>query len=83
MQTTQINPEAVFQHHLGAIANNDLEELMQDYTERSELWTPDGALVGLKAISSFFSNVFTFFPKGNTKLELKKQITRDDKIYII
>src|SRR5277367_2020363 len=83
MQTTLINPEKVFQHHLEAIVNNDMEELMKDYTEQSELWTPDGAIVGLKAISSFFSYALTLFPKDKTKLELKKLIANDEKVYIV
>ncbi len=83
MQTTLTKPEKTFQHHPEAIANNDLEEIMKDYTEQSELWTPDGPIVGLKAISSFFSYALTLFPKGNTKFELKKQIANDDKVYII
>ncbi len=83
MQTTLINPETVFHHHIEAVTNNDLEELIKDYTEESEIWTPDGTMVGLKAISSFFSYVFTLFPKGNTKFELKKLIANDDKVYIV
>ena len=83
MQTTQLNPEKVLQHHLEALAKNDMDELMTDYVEQSELWTPDGAIVGLKAISSFFSYAFTLFPKGKTELEIKKKIANDDKVYII
>ena len=83
MQTTQINPEKVFQHHLEALGKNDMDELMKDYAEQSELWTPDGAIVGLKAISSFYSYAFTLFPKDNTRLEIKKMIVKDDKVYIV
>ena len=71
MQTLEITSETVLQHHLAAFGNNDLNELIKDYTEESEVWTPDGAIVGLKAISSFFSYAFTLFPKDKTKLEIK------------
>jgi hypothetical protein len=37
METEQITAESVFQHHLEALGNNDLDELMKDYTEHSEL----------------------------------------------
>jgi hypothetical protein len=56
---------------------------MKDYTEQSELRTPDGAIVGLKAISSFFSYAFTLFPKDKTKLEIKQMIANDNKVYFI
>ena len=39
MQTTQISPKNIIQHHLKALGENDLEELMKNYTEQSELWT--------------------------------------------
>jgi SnoaL-like domain len=83
MQTSQLTQENVFQHHLEALGKNDIDELMKDYTEQSELWTPDGAIVGLKAISSFFSYAFTLFPKDKTKLEIKKMIAKDNKVYIV
>jgi hypothetical protein len=83
MQATQTTPKNVIQHHVEALGKNDLEELMKDYTEQSELWTPDGAIVGLKGISSFFSYAFTLFPKDKTKLEIQKMIASDDKVYFV
>jgi hypothetical protein len=83
MQTLQSSIETVFQHHLEALGNNDIDELMKDYVEQSELWTPDSTLVGLQAISSFFSFAFTLFPKDKTKLEITKMTAKDSKVYII
>lgn len=83
METTQITAESVLLHHLETLGNNDLDGLMKDYTEHSEVWTPDGEIVGLTAISSFYTYAFTLFPKGNTTLELKKMTTKGDKVYII
>jgi len=83
METSQTISEIVLQHHLEALGKNDIVELMKDYSEQSELWTPDGAIVGLQAISSFFSYAFTLFPKDKTKLEIKKMIAKDSKIYIV
>ncbi len=83
MQTLQITSESVFQHHLAALGNNDLNELLKDYTEESEVWTPDGDIGGLKAISSFFSYAFTLFPKDKTTLDIKKMIAKDYKVYIV
>lgn len=83
METMEITAETTFQHHLEALGNNDLDELMKDYTEHSELWTPNGEMVGLEAISSFFSYAFTLLPKGNSNFELKKMTTKGNKVYII
>jgi hypothetical protein len=83
MQTAQTSPKNIVQHHLDALGKNDMEELMKDYTEQSELWTPDGPVTGLKAISSFFSYAFTLFPKDKTKLEIKKMIDNDSKVYFV
>lgn len=83
MQTSKTTPEAILQHHLEAFRNNDIEELMKDYTQESEVWGPDGAMVGLEAISSFYSYVFTLLPKENTTLELKQQVVKQDKAFIV
>ncbi len=83
MPSTQLIPEKVFQHHLEALGKNDMDELMKDYAEESELWTPDGDIVGLKAISAFYSYAFTLFPKDKTELEIKKIIAKDNKVYIV
>ncbi len=83
MQTSQITPTIVFEHHLEALRQNDLDELMKDYTEKSEIWTPDNAFIGLEAISSLYSWAFTLFPKDKTTLEIKKMMAKGNKVYII
>ena len=83
MLTLQITAEETLQHHLEAFGKNDIDELMKDYTEQSELWTPEGPIAGLEAISSFFTYAFTLFPKHVTRLEIKKMIIKGDKVYIV
>ncbi|MEJ7685375.1 MAG: nuclear transport factor 2 family protein [Segetibacter sp.] len=83
MPASQITPESIFQHHLEALGKNDLDELMKDYTEESELWTLQDTIVGLKAISIFYSYAFTLFPKDNTRLEIKKLIAKGNKVYLV
>ena len=82
MQTSQITPTIVFEHHLEALRKNDLDELMKDYTEKSEIWTTENTFVGLEAISSIYSWAFTIFPKDETTLEIKKMIAKGNKVYI-
>jgi len=75
--------ETVFHRHFEAFGNNDMTELMNDYTEHSEIWTPDGIITGLDAIAVFYANVFPLLPKGHTTFEMKKQVIKDDKVYIV
>ena len=54
-----MSTEAVLSHHLQAFAAGDLDETLNDYTERSVLITPDATLKGLDSIRAAFSNFFT------------------------
>jgi hypothetical protein len=83
MQTSQMNPENVFKNHLEAMGKNDLGKLINDYTEQSEIWTQDGPIVGLEAISAFFTYAFTIFPKDKTSFEIKKLISNETKLYVV
>lgn len=83
MQNDQSTPEMIIQHHLNALGQNDLAELMVDYTEESEVWTQEGILSGKEAISNFFSYAFTLLPKNKTSLDIKKMITKDEKVYMV
>lgn len=42
--------ESVMNLHLKAFAENDVSELLKDYKEESEPWTPEGKVIGLAAI---------------------------------
>jgi predicted SnoaL-like aldol condensation-catalyzing enzyme len=83
MQTDQTTAENVINHHLQALGQNQLAELMDDYTEQSEVWTQDGIIAGKEAISSFYTYAFTLFPKDKTSLEIKKLIIKEDKVYMV
>ena len=72
----------ILNHHLSAFIEADLDEIMKDFTEASEVLTPDGALKGLAAIRSCFVEVFKILPKGST-LELKQQMIRDNIAYVV
>ena len=83
MPGSNLTAESVIQHHLQALEKNELEELLNDYTEQSELWTQNGIIAGLENISSFFSYAFTLLPKDKSSLEIKKLIAKGDKVYIV
>lgn len=66
-----------------AFRNNDLDEIMKDYSEESELWIPEGAIVGREAISTFYSKAFSLLPKDKTLFEMKQMIVKGGKAYIV
>ena len=78
---TQTKTQEILNHHLSAFMEADIDEILKDFTEESELLTPDGALKGLNAIRSFLEEVFKMVPKGST-LETKQMIVRDNLAYI-
>ena len=74
--------QAVLNHHLSAFVENDLDEIMKDFTEESELWTAEGPLKGLSQIQGFFSSMFPLFPTGQTQLNLTQMIVKDEMAYV-
>ena len=74
--------EEILNHHVSAFVETDVDEIMKDYTERSELLTPQGPVSGINAIRSWFEEIFKVFPKGSS-LDLKQTITRDNVAYIV
>jgi len=74
--------EEILNHHVSAFVETDVDEIMKDYTERSELLTPQGPVSGLKAIRSWFEEIFNAFPEGS-RFDLKQTITRDNVEYIV
>jgi ketosteroid isomerase-like protein len=55
----------VLNHHLTAFGGNDLDEILKDYTEDSQVLTPDGPLKGLAAIRGMFEDFFAKIPTGS------------------
>jgi hypothetical protein len=74
--------EEILNHHVSAFVETDVEEIMKDYTENSELLTPQGPVKGLTGIRSFFEEIFKIAPKGST-LDLKQMLIRDNMAYIV
>jgi ketosteroid isomerase-like protein len=75
--------ESVMNHHLKAFAENDVSEIMEDYTEDAELWTPEGKVVGLAAITAFFTEAFKLVPSGQTQFNLSQSIITGDTVFIV
>jgi len=73
----------VFDHHFQALLKNDIDEVMKDYTDESEIWTSEGVISGLDAIASFFSYVFTVLPKEGTQFGVKQKIVKGNRSFIV
>lgn len=75
------NIEQVLTHHLTAFGNNDLDEIMKDYTEASVVMTPSGTVKGLAAIRKFFEDFFAVIPTGSA-FGMKQKSIEDNVAYI-
>lgn len=75
--------QKVLDHHWETFVNNDLEGVMEDYTEESVLITPDTTYRGLDAIRENFVNAFEAFPSGGSTLTLNKSVVEKDVGYIL
>jgi hypothetical protein len=75
--------EEILNHHVSAFVEADLDEIMKDYTERSELLTPQGPVSGLNAIRSWFEEIDIQGSSKGSPLDLKQTIIRDNVAYIV
>jgi|SRR6478609_5069302 len=78
----QTKTKTILDHHVSAFLEADMEEIMKDFSEQSELLTPQGALKGTSDIRVFFEEIFKLIPKGST-LELKQEIISDNIAYVV
>ena len=81
MATNETVTNEVIMHHLRAFGNNDLDEIMKDYTEQSQVLTPEGPLKGLEAVRKFFENFFIAIPAG-AAFEMKQLTVTHNVAYI-
>lgn len=65
MNTTDNATRTVLTHHLTAFGNNDLDEIMSDYTEQSIVLTEQGIVKGLESIRQAFEELFRLIPTGS------------------
>lgn len=72
----------VLMHHLTAFGDNNLDEIMLDYTEESIVLTDNGALNGLEKIRQFFKEMFALIPTGS-HFEMKQLTISGTAAHII
>lgn len=79
----EVITQSVLDHHWETFVKNDLEGVMEDYSEESVLITPDATYRGLEEIRQNFINAFKAFPAQESKLTLNKSIVVKDVGYIL
>ena len=79
----QDKTKQVLDHHWEAFNQNNLDEVMADYTEESVLITPDATFKGLMQIRKNFEDAYIKFPKDKTAFQLNKQVIDRDVAYIL
>jgi ketosteroid isomerase-like protein len=78
-----MSTQSVIEHHLGAIGNWNLSEILSDYSEDSVLLTQDGALRGLTAIRGMLENLHAIVASPGFTFELKHQTTEGEVGYVV
>ncbi|MGS2739275.1 nuclear transport factor 2 family protein [Sinomicrobium sp. M5D2P17] len=76
------NVETVLLHHLTAFGNNDLDAILEDYTENSIIFTPEEIITGLANIRIFFKDFFSAVPTGSV-FGMKQRAIEGDVAFIV
>jgi ketosteroid isomerase-like protein len=66
--------EQTLMHHLIAFGDNNLDEILKDYTEESVIISPNGSIKGLTEIREFFQDFFVVIPTGSSFTMKQKTI---------
>jgi ketosteroid isomerase-like protein len=73
----------VLSHHMTCVARSDVDGIMQDYTEQSVLFSPDGVLTGTNHIRQFFTNLTGSMMPAGTNFVAVRQDVRGDTAFLI
>jgi ketosteroid isomerase-like protein len=74
--------EEVFNHHVQAIGDGDVDGIMADYADDAVLITHDNEFRGLDAIRGFFQHFVTDVVPPGSAFELTKLVHEGDHTYI-
>lgn len=74
--------DAVLKRHLSAFQENNLADLMADYSNESVLITPDKTYEGIEEIRGYLADLMVHFPKQASSIEVTRIFIRDNLIYI-
>lgn len=74
IKTMNTSTEQILMHHLIAFGDNNLDEILKDYTEQSVIMTPEGVVKGLAEIRKFFKDFFEVIPTGSSFTMKQKNV---------
>ncbi|MBT3943746.1 MAG: nuclear transport factor 2 family protein [Chloroflexi bacterium] len=77
-----MSTESVLGHHLGAIMAGDVDAILEDFTEDSVLFTPDGPVRGLDALREMFTGLVTELLPPGSDLKLIDQSIEGEVGYV-
>lgn len=68
----------VLNHHMTCVSRSDVDGIMEDYTDSSILFSPDGPLQGMAAIRQFFVTLTTeMMPAGTNFVSVRHDAVGD------
>lgn len=70
-------------HHLDAFGDQDLDEVMKDYTEDSIVLTNMGRFRGLDEIEELFTNLFAEFSQAGSEIDVDDTTVEGEFAYIL
>ena len=73
----------VLDHHIRCFGEGDLEGILADYAPDAVLFTPDGPLKGVDAISTLFQAMLAEFGKPGTAFSMKHRSVEGDYAYVL
>ena len=74
----------VLDHHLKALFDESVDDILADYTDESVLYQPSGPVRGLAGLRDFFTEFMAHKPAGFPEhFELLRQDVKGDLAYIV
>ncbi len=74
-----MSTESVIKHHIQALAEGDLDEIMADYSENSVFLTNDNVIEGLDGIRAVFAGAVA---NGGFVVSMQHELYHNDAAYI-
>ncbi len=75
-----MSTQSVFEHHFQAFKDQDLDAIMEDYSEESLVVTADGTFKGLDEIRDMFAGFFEEF-SGQYFVESQEEVFEEEVAY--
>jgi ketosteroid isomerase-like protein len=74
--------EDTLEHHLDAFGNQDIDAVMEDYTDESTIVTNMGRFDGLDEIEGLFEDLFAEFSHSEASIDMREQVVEGEFAYI-